>query len=282
MGWMIIFGGKSKKKYICKTARGGVFCINEMITSMIEESVHHELRRYAARYETEEFLQGDPSWFMHQVEGAENQEATAFVASCLSYGSRQQFMPKIQWLLDCADGEVDAWLRTGSFEAVLPAGGCGCFYRLNTVGQMNAFLRAYRRLLSEYGTLGAYVRGHAPDGLSAVEAICGYFAGEGIGGLVPQDARSACKRVCMFLRWMVRSGSPVDMGLWADFIDRRTLIMPLDTHVLAESRRLGLLQCSSATMSAARRLTQKLSEIFPDDPLKGDFALFGYGVNNTK
>ena len=83
----------------------------------------------------------------------------------------------------------------------------------------------------------------------------------------------------MFLRWMVRSGSPVDLGLWADCIDRRTLIMPLDTHVLAEAQRLGLLTSNSATMSTARRLTQQMLEIFPDDPLKGDFALFGYGVN---
>ena len=86
----------------------------------------------------------------------------------------------------------------------------------------------------------------------------------------------------MFLRWMVRSGSPVDLGLWADCIDRRTLIMPLDTHVLAEAQRLRLLTCNSATMSTARRLTQQMLEIFPDDPLKGDFALYGYGVNNSK
>ena len=249
---------------------------------MISDILCQELRRYAAEYETEAFLQGDPSWFMHQVEGAANQEATAFVASCLSYGSRRQFMPKIQWLLDCAGGEVDTWVREGGFEKDLPSGDRGCFYRLYTVGQMNAFLRAYRQLLLEQGTLGEYVRGCASDGLAAVEAICGYFCGVGVSGIVPKDAQSACKRVCMFLRWMVRSGSPVDLGLWADFIDRRTLIMPLDTHVLAESRRLGLLRCGSATMSAARRLTQKMLEVFPNDPLKGDFALFGYGVNNTK
>ena len=245
---------------------------------MIDDTLHHDLERYAAIYETAAFLQGDPSWFMHQVEGSANQEATAFVASCLSYGSRKQFMPKIQWLLDCAHHEMDTWVREGAFEAALPAEGFGCFYRLNTVGQMNAFLSSYRRLLLEHGTLGAYVKQHASDGLSAVEAICGYFAGEGIGSLVPHDARSACKRVCMFLRWMVRSGSPVDLGLWADFIDRRTLIMPLDTHVLAESQRLGLLKSSSATMTAARRLTQSMLQVFPTDPLKADFALFGYGV----
>ena len=251
-----------------------------MIANTINDVLRQKLRQYAAEYEAEAFMQGDPSWFMHQVEGPANQEATAFVASCLSYGSRRQFMPKIQRLLDCAGGDMDAWVREGGFEADLPNGDAGCFYRLYTVGQMNAFLRTYRRLLMEYGTMGEYVRGCASDGLAAVEAICGCFRGAGAGGIVPQDARSACKRVCMFLRWMVRSGSSVDLGLWADFIDRRTLIMPLDTHVLAEAQRLGLLKCGSATMSAARRLTLKMLEVFPADPLKGDFALFGYGVMN--
>ena len=80
---------------------------------------------------------------------------------------------------------------------------------------------------------------------------------------------------------MVRRNSPVDLGLWADFIDSRTLIMPLDTHVLQQSVRLGLLSGKTATMSTAKKLTDKLSEFFPDDPLKGDFALFGYGVNSA-
>ena len=78
------------------------------------------------------------------------------------------------------------------------------------------------------------------------------------------------------------SNSPVDLGLWADFIDRRTLIMPLDVHVLRQSARLGLLTTHTATMSAARRLTATLAEILPDDPLKGDYALFGYGTDTQK
>ena len=58
--------------------------------------------------------------------------------------------------------------------------------------------------------------------------------------------------------------------------------MPLDTHVLRQSLRLGLMQSRTASMSAARKLTSALAEVFPDDPLKGDFALFGYGVNEEK
>ena len=84
----------------------------------------------------------------------------------------------------------------------------------------------------------------------------------------------------MFLRWMVRDSSPVDLGLWADFIDKRSLIVPLDTHVLTEASALGLIHSRNASMSSALRLTSTLATIFPDDPLKGDFALFGYGVNH--
>ena len=83
----------------------------------------------------------------------------------------------------------------------------------------------------------------------------------------------------MYLRWMVRDNSPVDLGLWKDFIDKRTLIMPLDTHVIQESMKLKLLDNKTSSMKTAMNLTEKMKEIFPDDPLKGDFALFGYGVN---
>ena len=238
------------------------------------------LIKYAADYETKAFLEGDPSWFMHQVTGRENQEVTAFIAACLSYGSRSQFMPKIQWLLDSARGDMYGWVLSGKYAETVPAGADCCFYRLNTFSQMHLLLCRLRQMLLEHGSIGQYVRTHSDtDALSAVEAICRWFAGSGVGSLVPKDAKSPCKRICMFMRWMVRSDSPVDLGLWADFIDRRTLIMPLDTHVLQQSVRLGLLSSKSATMSTARRLTERLAEFFPDDPVKGDFALFGYGVN---
>ena len=54
----------------------------------------------------------------------------------------------------------------------------------------------------------------------------------------------------------------------------------MDTHVMQQAQRLGLIKNKTASMSAALKLTQELSKIFPEDPLKGDFALFGYGVNN--
>ena len=62
------------------------------------------LRQEALRHETAAFLEGDPSWFMHQVSGAANQEVMALLASVLSYGSRPLFMPKIRLLLEASQG----------------------------------------------------------------------------------------------------------------------------------------------------------------------------------
>lgn len=84
----------------------------------------------------------------------------------------------------------------------------------------------------------------------------------------------------MFLRWMVRTDSPVDLGIWADIISRQTLIIPMDTHVVQEAIRLGLLTSKTTSMNNAIRLSKSLAEIFPDDPVRGDFALFGLGVDN--
>ena len=241
------------------------------------------LRKYADKYESASFIDGDPSWFMHQVKGKANQEATAFVASALSFGSRAQFLPKIQWLLDRADGDMDRWIRTGAFESDLRPGDDRCFYRFFTFSTMNAFFRAYQGIMQEHGSLGGFVKASCEgDAVKAVAAICSRFCEGGSCGVIPQDHHSACKRVCMFLRWMVRSGSPVDLGLWSDFIDRKTLVVPLDTHVLQEAKKLGLLKSSSASMSTARKLTAALAEAFPDDPSRGDFALFGYGVSNDQ
>lgn len=236
------------------------------------------LKELAEKYEKPDFLNGDPSWFMHQVEGRQNQEAIAFVASCLSYGSRKQFFPKIQHIIDCSEGNVYEWLKEGRFEHDIPNDD-NCYYRLYTNSMMNRFLKAYRQLILDSGSLGEYLIDNGVDNaMKALEAITSYFASQGIEVIVPKNTKSSCKRICMFLRWMVRNNSPVDLGLW-DFIDKRTLIMPMDTHVLQEANAMGLIDSHSASMSSALRLTARLASVFPEDPLKGDFALFGYGVN---
>ena len=96
---------------------------------------------------------------------------------------------------------------------------------------------------------------------------------------VPQKSASANKRTNMFLRWMVRTNSPVDAGLWTWF-SPADLLIPLDTHVLRQAKNFGLIsERSAATEKTARELTDALKRIWPDDPCRGDFALFGTGVS---
>jgi len=264
---------------IARDYRGIAFLgeISQFCGAMTDQDVRDKLIRYAEQYETEDFINGDPSWFMHQVSGNENQEAMAFLASAFSYGSRKQFLPKVQQFLDWSGGEVHDWLLDGRFNCQVKPGDNSCFYRLNTCAQVNKFLASYQALLQQDGTLGKSIRDAGiSTAIEAVKHICARLGGA--GSPIPQDAASACKRVCMFLRWMVRDSSPVDLGLWAGFIDKRSLIIPMDTHVLQEAEKLGLIKSRTASMNAALRLSKTLAEVFPDDPMKGDFALFGYGV----
>lgn len=254
--------------------------------STAAKSLQNRLLTLANKYETSSFLNGDPSWFMHQVIGKRNQETIAFIASCLSYGSRQVFLPRIQYLLDCSRSEPYEWIRTGKYTLDIPNDD-QCFYRLYTNTMMHHLFYALQTMYEEYGDMENYIRCYAKlnkekpqtDAIIAIEAICDYFLKHEAIGIVPKSTTSSCKRVCMFLRWMVRTDSPVDLGIWSDLIDQRSLIIPLDTHVIQQSLQLGLITSKTASMSVARKLTDKLLEIFPNDPLKADFALFGYGVN---
>jgi uncharacterized protein (TIGR02757 family) len=89
------------------------------------------------------------------------------------------------------------------------------------------------------------------------------------------DANSACKRINLALRWLVRRG-PVDMGLWKS-IKPSSLYIPLDIHVARNARRLGLLERKSNDKKAVMELTEKLRQFCPDDPVKYDFVLFSIG-----
>jgi uncharacterized protein (TIGR02757 family) len=93
------------------------------------------------------------------------------------------------------------------------------------------------------------------------------------------DRKSACKRLCMYLRWMVRDDKKVDFGIWKK-IKTADLICPLDVHSSNIAQRLNLLQRKQNDWQAAVELTESLKKFDALDPVKYDFALFGMGVNN--
>jgi uncharacterized protein (TIGR02757 family) len=91
---------------------------------------------------------------------------------------------------------------------------------------------------------------------------------------------SACKRLNMYLRWMVRKDSfGVDFGIW-NSISPSQLICPLDVHVLKQAKKLGLITSDKGDWKTAIELTRKFQKMDPNDPVKYDFALFGLGIDS--
>jgi hypothetical protein len=110
------------------------------------------------------------------------------------------------------------------------------------------------------------------EGMTDMEIRCRIFGQK-------EDRKAPNKKISMMRRWMVRDDGKVDLGLWKNS-DKKELIIPLDVHVYAQATALNLTSRRQKDILTACEITDAFREIWPDDPCKGDFALFGYGVNN--
>lgn len=110
------------------------------------------------------------------------------------------------------------------------------------------------------------------EGMSDMELRCEIFGQK-------EDRKAPNKKISMMRRWMVRDDGKVDLGLWKAS-DKKKLILPLDVHVYEQATALGLTSRRQKDIVTAREITDAFREIWPEDPCMGDFALFGYGVNN--
>ena len=108
------------------------------------------------------------------------------------------------------------------------------------------------------------------EGLTDTDFRCRIFGQK-------EDRKAPNKKISMMRRWMVRDDGKVDLGVWKD-TDKSELILPLDVHVYTQASALGLTTRKQKDIVTAQEITDAFREIWPDDPCKGDFALFGYGV----
>lgn len=273
---------------------------------MLDNNLAALLRSLADKYETASFMDSDPSQFLRRYSQPRDQELAAFVVSQLSFGQREQFIAKLDAMFDAADGwalssgnggkpktrgaSFADWLTSGGYKKFFPKSQKK-FYRFFSYADMAALCSRLAQIVEERGSLGAAVRARyglekpcgvggpsLPQELRLVTALISLFPDV---KCVSQNPKGACKKLHMFLRWMVRRGSPVDLGLW-EWADPADLLIPLDTHVLQESARLGLIAPNAAASAkTAIDLTQKMVQVFPDDPARADFALFGLGVDQN-
>lgn len=272
---------------------------------MENTEIRGRLIELAEKYENEAFLEADPSQFLRRYSRVTDAEVFSFTAAMLSFGNRKQFIPKIEYLAQLADKWCEekgqkagfaAWVMSGDYRnSLVPPESepDKKFYRFYSYEDMYVFFDEIQQILRISGSFGRFFRESWEDmrptetreGKAGIDVPSYYTLDRIIGDafsssvIVPKGKNSANKRIHMFLRWMVRRNSPVDLGLWT-WYNPKFLVMPLDVHVMQEGIRLGLLsENAKADRKTAILLTEKMKEIWPDDPCKGDFALFGLGVD---
>ncbi len=240
-----------------------------------------ELDKLVEKYETPDFIKDDPVQFVHKFQNKKDIEIAGFISSLLAYGSRKQFIKKLNELFtNIAQNEPLNFIR--NFEPEI----LGNFnYRF---GKPDDFSSVFKDLKELYNTSGGleelFAYGHEKQKI--FETVTDYFysradknSGQGFYFMIPNPRNGgAMKRMCMYLRWLVRK-SCVDVGIW-NFMRPSELYIPLDVHVARISRQMGLLTRKANDFKAVIELTNNLKKFCPEDPAKYDFAIFGYGVNN--
>lgn len=119
---------------------------------------------------------------------------------------------------------------------------------------------------------GLYSESDSLEGMTDTDIRCRIFGQK-------EDRRAPNKKLSMMRRWLVRDDGKVDLGVWKKS-DKKDLIIPLDVHVYTQAIDLGLTTRRQKDIVTAIEITDTFREIWPDDPCKGDFALFGYGVTH--
>lgn len=247
-------------------------------------TLNENLKRWAEQYETADFINADPVQIPHRYDSRVNIEISAFVTAWIAWGNRKQIIKKADFIdREIFKGEPYHYIvgntveRGNRPEWEQYKGSTDCLYRTFTFGDFHDLCaRLYDVYTSAENMEAAIKKAHETNGETALATLQSLFGS--VHGIPDFETQSACKRLCLFLRWMCRKGSPVDFGLW-DVCDPRNLIIPLDTHVHKQAIRLGLTKLRTPDLRTAIEITDRFAEVFPDDPAKGDFSLFGYGVN---
>lgn len=245
-------------------------------------TLNENLKCWAEQYETAEFVKNDPVQIPRRYDSRVNIEISAFVTAWIAWGNRKQIIKKADFIdREIFKGEPYHYIVGNNVEpGAAPEwkqykGSTESFYRTFTFGDFHDLCERLCDVYTVYGNMEAAIN-NTQNGEKPLETLLALFGS--VNGIPDGSTSTACKRLCLFLRWMCRKGSPVDFGLWT-VCDPRNLIMPLDTHVHKQALRLGLTARRTPDLRTAIEITDCFAEIFPDDPTKGDFALFGYGVN---
>jgi uncharacterized protein (TIGR02757 family) len=235
-------------------------------------------------YNRREFVSPDPLEFLYDYDDARDREIVALIASSLAYGRVGQILKSVSTVLERMSSPSD-FLKRASRESLRQTF-ANFKHRFTTGEGLAAMLYGVKKAVERYGSLHACFLDGLGEGdetvlpaLSVFVAVLDAGANGNAGSLMPSPSGgSACKRLNLFLRWMVRRDD-VDPGGWFG-VPCSKLVVPLDTHMHRASRGLGLTKRRQADMRTSLEITSAFREIAPADPVKYDFALTRLGIRD--
>lgn len=251
----------------------------------VRSELYELLERWYDRYNRPEFIDDDPVSVPHRFSTRDDREVAGFFAATIAWGNRTTIVRNACRMMQQMDNTPADFVLHAS--AVELHGLAGFVHRTFNGADFQDFVLALRRLYAAFGGIGAFFEeSYARTG--DLRPTLAEFRRELLRcdhlphcekHLSSIERGAACKRLCMYLRWMVRRDDRgVDFGLWSG-IPMSALYLPLDVHSGEVARALGLLERRQNDWRAVEQATAALRALDAEDPVRYDFALFGAGMD---
>jgi uncharacterized protein (TIGR02757 family) len=242
------------------------------------ESKYKEYNKFA-------FIENDPVCIPHRFSKQEDVEIMGFIAAVLAWGQRKTIINKCNELIERMDSAPHQFITQHQETDLQQLE--GFVHRTFNDTDLLYFIYVLKEMYTQYVSMEeVFLKGMSKKSANiegGLIAFRNYFFSfehphRTRKHISSPETKSACKRLNMFLRWMVRKDKKgVDFGIWTK-IQPSQLICPCDVHVDRIARQLGLITRTQVDWQTAVELTENLKEFDPKDPVKYDFALFGMGV----
>jgi uncharacterized protein (TIGR02757 family) len=247
----------------------------------------HEIKEFldekAALYQSRAFIDDDPIAVPHQFSRQGDIECAGFIAATIAWGNRKSILKNADTILNAMDYQPFEYILNYNKKEQKYWKSKGSLHRTLNGSDLDFLIRGLQGILQqEKGLEDAFVThsGEAIEGIKQFRSLMLRASHEqrSLKHLGDALSGSACKRLNMYLRWMVRPATGgVDFGLWKK-LDPAKLSIPLDVHSGKTARILGILKRKANDLKAVYELDNILRRFDVKDPVKYDFALFGIGV----
>lgn len=245
------------------------------------------LNKKVDEFNRPEFINTDPILVPHQFSDNRDREIAGFFAAIFAWGNRKTIINKSLELMQLMDNAPYSFCKNhveSDRKQLLHFK-----HRTFNTTDLFYFLDFLQQHFTLHNTLEtAFVSGIMPGDLNIENGLREFYRNffslqhvpaRTIKHIATPDRKSTCKRLNMFLRWMVRNDNcGVDFGIWKK-IKPSQLIVPLDVHVARVARRFNMVKRKQTNWLTAIELTETLKQLDPGDPVKYDFALFALGIN---